>query len=65
MKESHAHNIQCKTDASHNKNELRILNPLQVDETLDGLKEDANTECQQENTVEEASEKLGALPTER
>lgn len=38
---------------------------LNVDESLDGLQENANSECEEKHAVEEGTKKLGSLPSKR
>jgi hypothetical protein len=62
MKEEKSNNVQTQTNGPHYQNKHRILNTLQVDESLDRLEEYAETQPHQKHAIEEAPEKLDSLP---
>ncbi len=79
MKEESTDDVQRETDTSHDQNQHGIVNAfslvstptavqditltLQRDESLNRLEKDAHSQCQQENTIEEGTEKIGSLPS--
>ena len=65
MKKRRADNVQCQSNATHDEDQSWVLETLDRDESLDGLQEDADSQCQQEDTIEESTEQLRSLPAKR
>lgn len=63
VKQEETHDIRSQTQASNNKNQLRLRDLLRLDKALNCLQEDANTEGYQEDTIDQRTEGLGALPS--
>lgn len=64
MQEHDADNVQGEANASHDQDQFWLLNPLEGYESLDGLEEYANAQCEQEHAIEKGPEQLGSLPSE-
>lgn len=63
VEEEQTHDVRSQTQASHDQNQFGLRNLLRFDESLNSLEEDADTQRDQEDTVDERTERLGALPS--
>lgn len=78
MKDCSAYDVEGKSNAADNEDELRILDlcdssasdrsrslvdhTLQRDEAFNGLEEDADSKGEEEDSIEECTQKLSSLP---
>ncbi len=54
--------VQAEAHAAHDEDYLHVADLLERDEAIDRLEEDADSERQQEGSVEEGAEKPSPLP---
>lgn len=54
--------VRSETEGADDENELWLRYLLGFDESLNGFKEDGETQCDQENAVYESAEGFGTLP---
>lgn len=62
MDGNEASEIGSETEGTDNENKLGLRDFLGFDESLDGFKEDGETECDKEDAVYESTEGFCALP---
>lgn len=55
MQKEGADDVEREPNAAHDQNEPGILDALKRDESLNGLEEDADTQCEQEDAIEEGA----------
>ena len=65
MQKDGAEDVHGEPDASHDENQLGVLDRCDADESLDGLKQNTNTQREQEHAIEESTERLSPLPAKR
>lgn len=63
VEEEQTHDVRSQTQASHDQNQFGLCNLLRFDESLNSLEEDADTQRDQEDTVDKRAERLGTLPS--
>ena len=55
MYDEHAHDVKAEPDTANDHDLLGVVDGLDVDETFEGLEEDGERQCQEEDAVEEGA----------
>jgi len=64
VEEEETDNVGSKAETSYNQHKLRVADFLRLDETLNGFKEDGETQSDKEDSVDQGSQGFSALPLE-
>ena len=62
VEKEQSHNVRSQSQASNDQDQLRLRDLLRLDKSLNGFEEDADTQRDQEDTVDQRTQSLGALP---
>lgn len=62
VEENETNEVRCETEGTDNENELGLRDFLGFDESLNGFKEDGETQCDQEYAVYQSAKGLCTLP---
>lgn len=63
VEQEEPHNVRSQAQASDDQDQLRLRDLLRLHETLNCLQEDADTQRDQEDTIHQRTQSLGALPS--
>lgn len=61
MEQHQSHQVRCETETSDNQHQDRVCDNLRLHKSLDGVEEDGDTQCDQEDAVDERSQGFCAL----
>ena len=64
VEEEETEDVGCEAKAAHDEDELGVGDFLRFDKSLDGFEEDGETECDEEDAIDQGTEGLGSLPLE-
>jgi hypothetical protein len=63
VEEEQSHDVRRQSQTSYNQDKLRLGDLLRLHEALDGLEEDAHAQRHEEDTVDQRTQCLRALPS--
>lgn len=65
VEEEESDNVGCKTKRTNNKNKLGVRDFLWFYKALNGFKEDGEAQCDEEDAIDERTQRFGTLPAVR
>lgn len=63
MQKSSTDNVQGKAHTAHYEYKHHMIHLFDVNESFNGLEEDAHSQSEQKDSIEEGAQSLGPLPT--